>query len=175
MTRQILCGAGKFGWEEEDKFLQPGFQLTQRSDFFLELQSIDTMHRRPIINTRDEPHANSQIYRRFHVILGDSNLSLYANYLKIGTTALLLQALLNGLPLERVPFLADPLQALKNISRDRTWRWRCLTATGRETTAIEVQRTYLALVREFCPAVGDEWAKVLDAWEGVLNDLDASR
>src|SRR5437763_4732430 len=100
VTRQIICGAGKFGWEEEDKFLKPGFQISQRSDFFLELQSIDTMQRRPIINTRDEPHANNQIYRRFHVILGDSNLSLYSTYLKVGSTALVLQALLNGVPAE---------------------------------------------------------------------------
>ena len=76
------------------------------------------MQRRPIVNTRDEPHADRQIYRRFHVILGDSNLSLYSTYLKIGTTALVLQALLNGAPLSRVPVLADPLGALKGISRD---------------------------------------------------------
>src|ERR1700747_2861783 len=98
------------------------------------------MQRRPIINTRDEPHANRQLYRRFHVILGDSNLSLYSIYLKIGTTALVLQALVNGLPLERIPVLADPLQTLKSISRDRSWRWRCKTASDRKTTAIEVQR-----------------------------------
>lgn len=172
VTRQIICGAGKFGWEEEDKFLSPGFQIAQRSDFFLELQSIDTMQRRPIINTRDEPHANSRLYRRFHVILGDSNLSLYSTYLKLGTTALVLQALLNGAPLERLPRLADPLLALKTISRDRTWRWHCLTSAGRKTTAIEVQRSYLRLVREFCPSVTQEWLNVASAWEAVLNDLE---
>jgi proteasome accessory factor A len=171
VTRQVVCGAGKFGWEEEDRFLKPGFQITQRSDFFFELQSIDTMQRRPIINTRDEPHADCQIYRRFHVILGDSNLSLYSTYLKIGTTALVLQALLNGAPKERVPRLADPLHALKSISRDRTWQWHCLGLAGKETTAVEVQRTYLQLVREFCPAVTTEWVEIMDAWEGVLDDL----
>ena len=87
VSRQIVCGAGKFGWEEEDKFVSPGFQVSQRSDFFSELQSVDTMQRRPIINTRDEPHANNELYRRFHVIVGDANLSLYATWLKIGTTA----------------------------------------------------------------------------------------
>ena len=107
VTRQVVCGAGKFGWEEEDKFLKPGFQISQRSDFFFELQSIDTMQRRPIVNTRDEPHANRQLYRRFHVIVGDSNLSLYSTYLKIGSTALVLQAMVNGAPLQRVPVLAD--------------------------------------------------------------------
>ncbi|HWH72034.1 MAG TPA: proteasome accessory factor PafA2 family protein [Candidatus Sulfotelmatobacter sp.] len=172
VTRQVFCGAGKFGWEEEDKFIRPGFQITQRSDFFLELQSIDTMQRRPIINTRDEPHANRQVYRRFHVILGDANLSLYATYLKIGTTALVLQALLNGAPAERVPHLAEPLQALKSISRDRTWKWRCHLADGRETNAMEVQATYLQLVREFCPNVASEWFKLMDDWEEVLKDLE---
>src|SRR5204863_10098932 len=116
VTRQIFAGAGKYGWEEEDKFLQAGFQISQRSDFFSELQSVDTMQRRPIINTRDEPHANNERYRRFHVIIGDSNLSLYSTWLKIGTTSLVLQALLNGAPLDRVPRLADPIQTLKAIS-----------------------------------------------------------
>src|SRR5690242_5093238 len=172
VSRQVVCGAGKFGWEEEDRFLHPGFQISQRSDFFFELQSIDTMQRRPIVNTRDEPHANRQIYRRFHVILGDSNLSLYATYLKIGTTALVLQALLNGAPFARVPALAEPLLALKSISRDRTWRWRCQSDTGAETTAIEVQRDYLQLVREFCPALTSDWMELMNAWEQVLDDLE---
>jgi len=172
VTRQVVCGAGKFGWEEEDRFLQPGFQISQRSDFFFALQSVDTMQRRPIINTRDEPHADNRLYRRFHVILGDSNLSLYSTYLKIGTTALVLQALLNGAPVERLPRLADPLHALKSISRDRTWKWHCQLGNGKETTAIQIQRVYLQTVREFCPAVRTEWIHLVNAWERVLNDLE---
>jgi proteasome accessory factor A len=172
VTRQIICGAGKFGWEEEDRFLKPGFQISQRSDFFLELQSIDTMQRRPIINTRDEPHANRQLYRRFHVILGDSNMSLYASYLKVGMTVLVLRALLNGGPYERLPYLADPLDALKSISRDRSWKWRCLTTGGKETTAVAIQRAYLELVQEFCPGLSEEWQRVVTGWEGVLKDLE---
>jgi len=172
VTRQIVCGAGKFGWEDEDRYLHPGFQISQRSDFFFELQSIDTMQRRPIVNTRDEPHADRQFYRRFHVILGDSNLSLYSTYLKIGSTALVLQALLNGAPLSRIPVLADPLRALKSISRDRTWKWKCLLASGPETTGIEIQRQYLQLVRDFCTNVGDEWRNLMRAWESVLSDLE---
>lgn len=172
VTRQIMCGAGKFGWEDEDKYLGPGFQISQRSDFFFELQSIDTMQRRPIINTRDEPHADRQFFRRFHVILGDSNLSLYSTYLKIGTTALVLQALLNGAPLQRVPLLADPLGALKGISRDRTWKWRCANAAGGETSAIDIQRQYLQLVRDFCTGVGEEWRGLMGAWELILADLE---
>jgi hypothetical protein len=93
VTRQIVAGAGKFAIEEEDKFVAPGFQISQRSDFFSELQSVDTMQRRPIVNTRDEPHANPNLFRRFHVILGDANMSPFATRLKIGTTALVLEAL----------------------------------------------------------------------------------
>lgn len=172
VTRQIMCGAGKFGWEDEDKYLKPGFQISQRSDFFFEVQSIDTMQRRPIVNTRDEPHADRQLYRRFHVILGDSNLSLYSTYLKIGTTAVVLQALLNGAPMERIPFLADPLLALKSISRDRTWRWRCSAASGKETAAIEIQRQYLQLVRDYCTHLGSDWRNLITAWQCVLDDLE---
>jgi len=172
VTRQIVCGAGKFGWEEEDKFVGPGFQLSQRADFFSELQSVDTMQRRPIINTRDEPHANHELYRRFHVIIGDANMSLYSTWLKIGTTALVLQALLNGAPVERVPRVADPIQTLKTISRDRSWKWLCRDVNGYKTSGLDVQRRYLDLVREFCPKLDAEWQGVVTAWDNVLRDLE---
>ncbi len=172
VTRQIFCGAGKYGWEDEDRFLGPGFQIAQRSDFFTELQSVDTMQRRPIVNTRDEPHADPRRYRRFHVIIGDANLSPFSTYLKVGTTALVLQALTNGIPPERIPRLADPLAALVNISRDESWRWRTKTAGGRETSAIEIQRAYLGLVREFVNPTAPEWSAVLTEWSAVLDDLE---
>src|SRR5438477_5483888 len=118
VTRQIVAGAGKFAYEEEDKFLAPGFQISQRSDFFSELQSVDTMQRRPIVNTRDEPHANPTLFRRFHVILGDANMSPFATKLKIGTTALVLEALARN-PKRIYPILNEPLQSLMSISRDQ--------------------------------------------------------
>ena len=172
VTRQIFAGAGKYGWEEEDRFGGPGFQLAQRSDFFSELQSVDTMQRRPLVNTRDEPHADPAKYRRFHVIIGDANLSPFATYLKVGTAALVLQALANGVPPERIPRLADPLAALPAISRDREWKWRVRTAGGRETTAVAVQRAYLELVREFAPPPDPAWAALLAEWALVLADLE---
>jgi len=172
VTRQIFCGAGKYGWEDEDRFLQPGFQIAQRSDFFSELQSVDTMQRRPLINTRDEPHADPAKYRRFHVIVGDANLSPFATYLKVGTTALVLQALLNGAPPDRIPRLADPLAALMAISRDTAWTWAVKTAGGRSSTAIAVQRTYLDLVRAYALPKDDEGLILLREWEAVLNDLE---
>jgi proteasome accessory factor A len=172
VTRQIVCGAGKFGWEEEDKFVGPGFQISQRADFFSELQSVDTMQRRPIINTRDEPHANHELYRRFHVIIGDANMSMYSTWLKVGTTSLVLQALLNGAPVERVPRVAEPIQTLKAISRDRSWKWLCRDINGYKTSGLDIQRRYLELVQEFCPDLDPDWKNVVAAWDEVLRDLE---
>jgi Pup amidohydrolase len=172
VTRQIFCGAGKYGWEDEDRFLHPGFQISQRSDFFSELQSVDTMQRRPLVNTRDEPHANPARYRRFHVIIGDANLSPFATYLKVGTTARVLAALQNGVPSHRIPRLADPLGALQSISRDTEWKWRVRTAGGRTVTAIDFQRQYLELVREFAPPAPGEETDLVAAWDEILTDLE---
>jgi proteasome accessory factor A len=172
VTRQIFCGAGKYGWEAEDRFVQAGFQLAQRSDFFSELQSVDTMQRRPLVNTRDEPHADPAKYRRFHVIIGDANLSPFATYLKVGTSALVLQALVNGAPSERIPRLADPLAALPAISRDLEWKWRVKTAGGRTTTAVEIQRAYRELVREFALPQNQEWCDLFEHWGTILDELE---
>src|SRR5688572_25769712 len=110
VTRQIFAGAGKMGVEGEDAAGQQGiFQIAQRSDFFSVLCSIDTMNRRPLVNTRDEPHADSGLYRRFHVIIGDANMSEFATALKIGTTALVLDLIEKG----KAPQLelANPIEA----------------------------------------------------------------
>ena len=172
VTRQIFAGAGKYGWEDEDRFLHPGFQIAQRSDFFTEIQSVDTMQRRPLVNTRDEPHADPAKYRRFHVIIGDANLSPFATYLKVGTTLQVLRALQQGAPAERIPRLADPLGALRSISRDRTWTWPVRLLDGRPASAIAVQRAYLDLVRSYAPPEDDEGKALLLAWEEILNDLE---
>ena len=137
VTRQIFAGAGKFAIEEEDRFVSPGFQISQRSDFFSELQSVDTMQRRPIVNTRDEPHANPRLYRRFHVIIGDANMSPFATRLKIGTTALVLEALARD-PRRVWPELADPLEALPAISRDPQFRWEVELAGHQTSTALAI-------------------------------------
>ncbi len=172
-TRQIFGGAGKFGREQEDRFVGPGFQISQRSDFFTELQSVDTMQRRPLINTRDEPHADVTKYRRFHVIVGDANLSPFATYLKVGTTALVLQALVNGVARERVPRLADPLGALHSIARDPKWQWPLALADGRPATAVAVQRAYVELVRAGVPQAAEgEWRGLMADWIAVLDDLE---
>ena len=94
VSRQVFCGAGKVGVENpRDGEIAPSFQLSQRADFFEEEVGLETTIRRPIVNTRDEPHADPRKWRRFHVILGDANMSPFATRLKVGTTALVLEAL----------------------------------------------------------------------------------
>ena len=171
VTRQIFAGAGKFAIEAEDKFLSPGFQISQRSDFFSELQSVDTMQRRPLINTRDEPHANPKCFRRFHVILGDANMSPFATRLKVGTTALVLEALVLN-PKRTYSRLADPLFALTAISRDPAFRWEVLLDGGVRSTALAIQREYLAAVQDVCDLTLPERKELVSDWEMVLNDIE---
>jgi proteasome accessory factor A len=171
VTRQIFCGAGKLGLEAESAAGQPGvYQISQRADFFSVLVSIDTMNKRPLVNTRDEPHANANKYRRFHVIIGDSNMSEWATALKVGTTAFVLQLIEAG----RAPELeiAQPIEALKAISRDQSYDWIIELRDGRKISAIDVQRLYLKAVQDADLAEDEEGAWLLREWENVLNDLE---
>jgi proteasome accessory factor PafA2 len=170
ITRQIFAGAGKMGVEAESAASQLGiYQISQRADFFSVLVSIDTMNRRPLVNTRDEPHADTNRYRRFHVILGDSNMSEWATAVKIGTTSLVLDLIERG----EVPQLeiAQPIDANKSISRDQTYDWIIELKDGRKISAIDVQRIYLRAASQLDDA-GDENQWVLREWENVLNDLE---
>lgn len=171
VTRQIVSGAGKFAIEEEDKFVSPGFQISQRSDFFSELQSVDTMQRRPIVNTRDEPHANPNLFRRFHVILGDANMSPFSTRLKIGATALVLEALARD-PKRTYPVLADPLRALLAISRDPKFRWQVALQDNKTSSAVELQRLYWEAVNELCDLSEPAKATLVEDWGNVLTDLE---
>ena len=171
VTRQIFAGAGKLGLEEESAPGQPGvYQISQRADFFSVLVSIDTMNRRPLINTRDEPHADPSKYRRFHVIIGDSNMSEWATALKVGTTALVLELIERGEAPEIE--LAQPIAALKSISRDQNYDWIIELRDGRKISAIDVQRLYLRAAQNAKLGDGEEGAWLLREWEQVLNDLE---
>ena len=173
VTRQIVCGAGKFGWEEEDKFVGPGFQVSQRSDFFSELQSVDTMQRRPIINTRDEPHADREKYRRLHVIVGDSNMSEYTIWLRQGVTAIVLAMIEDG-AIAKDLTLRDPVRAIKEVSHDVTLRRTVELAAGKKLTAIGLQREYHELARKY-QATHElpSWAgEILDHWLATLDALE---
>jgi proteasome accessory factor A len=172
VTRQIFAGAGKMGVEGEDAAGQQGiYQIAQRSDFFSVLCSIDTMNRRPLVNTRDEPHADAQRFRRFHVIIGDANMSQFATALKIGTTALVLDLIES----EHAPQLelANPINATKSISRDQPHDWIIELRDGRKISAIDEQRLYLAAAQEHCDRTDAEIAWLLREWEQLLDDLHA--
>src|SRR5712691_1162863 len=172
VTRQIFAGAGKMGIEAESAASQPGvYQLSQRADFFSVLVSIDTMNRRPLVNTRDEPHADPSVYRRFHVIIGDANMSEWATALKIGTSALVLGLIEEGAAPQIE--IAQPIDATKSISRDQTHDWIIELTDGRKISAIDVQRIYLAAAAEAAAQEPDEEsAWLLQQWEAVLNDLE---
>ena len=170
ITRQIFAGAGKVGIEAESSVAQPGvFQISQRADFFKVLVSIDTMNKRPLVNTRDEPHADANRYRRFHVIVGDSNMSEWATALKVGTTALVLHLIERG----EAPQIeiAQPINALKSISRDQDYDWIIELSDGRKISAIDVQRLYLQAAQKLS-SDDSETLWLLREWETVLNDLE---
>ncbi len=175
VTRQIFAGAGKLGVETEAGLATPGvYQLAQRSDFFHVEASIDTMHKRPIVNTRDEPHADATKYRRLHGIVGDANMSEYATALKVGTTALVI-ALIEQRRIPETLLLANPIDTIKTISRDQDYRWQVMTAQGKTMSAIEHQRQYLALAQKYISDINadkfeTDW--VLVEWEATLDALE---
>ncbi len=180
ITRQIYTGAGKVGTEA------PGltsadvpYQLTQRADFFEEEVGLETTLKRPIVNTRDEPHADAQKYRRLHVIVGDANLSEVATFLKVGTTALVLSMIEDDW-LTRDLLPAKPVQALRHVSYDMTLRRPIELADGTSMTALESQWELHDRARKFaeehgleCIGGDDVGQEVLRRWEEVLTGLES--
>jgi proteasome accessory factor A len=180
ITRQIYCGAGKVGSEAPGVSIdEVPFQLSQRADFFEEEVGLETTLKRPIVNTRDEPHADAQKYRRLHVIVGDANLSEVATFLKVGTTALVLCMIEDDF-LARDLTLATPVQALRRVSYDTELTRPLELADGTTMTALEMQWEYFDRARKYAeehgldgvgaPEVG---ADVLARWEAVLAGLEA--
>lgn len=169
VTRQIFAGAGKVG-VEVDKKTPAAYQLSQRADFFTVEASVDTLHNRPLVNTRDEPHATPRRYRRLHVIIGDANMSEWATAMKVGTTALVVRLLETGW--KPGLKLRNPVGALREISRDPSLTWRLMLEDGRTVSALDIQRHYLAEVQNRLAGSSPdadwtllEWAQVLDALE----------
>lgn len=178
VTRQIYTGAGKVGNEAPGVRLDDvDFQITQRADFFEEEVGLETTLKRPIINTRDEPHADATKYRRLHVIVGDANLSQLATFLKVGTTACLL-ALIEDDALPKEFRFASPVLALRQVSQDLTLSQPLRLDDGRTMTALEVQWELLSRSRKYVEDEGTDNTggevthEVLDRWEGVLNQLE---
>jgi Pup amidohydrolase len=178
VTRQIFCGAGKVGCE------LPGtppdavpFQLSQRADFFEEEVGLETTLKRPIVNTRDEPHADPQKYRRLHVIVGDANMSEIATYLKVGTTALVL-SMIEDDALGTEWLLRSPVRAIREVSHDPSLRRTLVLRDGRRCTALEVQWGLLERAQKYEQSHGlaslgaEVGPDVLRRWEAVLAGLE---
>jgi proteasome accessory factor PafA2 len=178
VTRQVFAGSGRVGIGQDGR--EHGFQLSQRADFFEVEVGLETTLKRPIINTRDEPHADPERWRRLHVIVGDANLCEVATWLKLGTTSLVLSLVESG-------WLADsgldlgveaPVTAMHQVSHDTSLRHLLTLRDGRRLTAVQLQREYHDQARKF---VDDrfgvdadlETRDVLERWGHVLDTLEA--
>nr|WP_281256372.1 depupylase/deamidase Dop [Nocardiopsis flavescens] len=173
VSRQVVVGAGKVGIGADGQ--GTGFQLSQRADFFEVEVGLETTLKRPIINTRDEPHADPDKYRRLHVIVGDANLSEISTYLKLGTTSLVLSMIEDGFISVDLS-LETPVADLRAVSHDPALAHRVKLRDGRRMTALELQGEYLDQARKYVEDrygtdVDPDTADVLDRWESVLTRL----
>jgi proteasome accessory factor A len=171
VTRQVFAGAGRVGIGVEGR--TQGFQLSSRADFFEVEVGLETTLKRPIINTRDEPHADADKYRRLHVIIGDANLAELSTYLKVGTTSLVL-AMIEARALPRDLTIEDPVEALQAVSHDPSLTHKVRLRDGRQLTALEVQQVYLEQAEKFVASQGEsdeQTEDVLRRWAEVLDDL----
>ncbi|HEY1330804.1 MAG TPA: Pup--protein ligase [Actinomycetota bacterium] len=172
VTRQVFCGAGKVLHGPRGAH----YCLSQRAEHIWEGVSSATTRSRPIINTRDEPHADAERFRRLHVIVGDSNMSEFTSLLKIGTTDIVVRMVEENTVMRDLT-LENPIRAIREISHDITCRKKVRLATGRELTAIEIQREYFERASRFMERRGAEGvtAMVLDEWGAALDALGSGR
>jgi len=161
VSRTILCGSG---------IVQGGFQISQRAAYINSVSALDTRQSRPIINTRDEPHADAETYRRLHLILGDANMAEWADFLKLGTTSIVL-TMAEDVFLDGLPELQSPVSALWAISKDPTLKTAVPLANGRSATALEIQQYYLDSARAYFDDRGEEEEQILERWSQVLSEL----
>src|SRR5881628_1219540 len=170
VTRQVYAGAGKVLQTARGAM----YCVSQRAEHIWEGVSSATTRSRPIINTRDEPHADAERFRRLHVIVGDSNMSEYATFLKVGTTAILLRMLEDPSVVLRDLSLDNPIRAIREISHDVTCKRKVKLSSGRELSALEVQAEYLNRAQKFAARKGlsplEEQA--LQMWEHCLTGLE---
>ena len=171
VTRQIFTGNGKVG--SENGRADVAFQISQRADFFEEEVGLETTLKRPIINTRDEPHADSTKYRRLHVIIGDATRAEPQTFLKLGSTALILDALEDGFLTDPIT-LASPVPSVTTVSHDPTLQATLQLDTGATMTALEAQWQYLEWAKKYVDAGGAHPAhtEVVELWESILTDLE---
>jgi len=171
VTRQIFTGTGKVGSENTTD--AANYQISQRSDFFECVMDLNTMVKRPIINTRDEPHTEQDKYRRLHVIVGDANMAEIPTYLKIGTTAIIIEMLDAGWEFPKIS-LQDPVRDIKTVSRDLAVTASLKLANGRATSSVEIQRAYLQSAYEFYNTrdLPPGTKEVLVSWQRILDKLE---
>ncbi len=170
VTRQIYAGAGKVLQTARGAV----FCLSQRAEHIWEGVSSATTRSRPIINTRDEPHADAERFRRLHVIVGDSNMSEYATYLKVGVTSILLRMLEDPGVVFRDLTLEDPIRAIREISHDITCRRKVRLANGREASALEIQQEYLSRAIRYAEAQGfaPQEERALSMWQHCVEAIE---
>jgi proteasome accessory factor A len=172
VTRQMICGAGKVLQTPRGAV----YCVSQRAEHIWEGVSSATTRSRPIINTRDEPHADAERFRRLHVIVGDSNMSETTMLLKVGTTDLILRMIEAGAALRDMT-LDNSIRAIREVSHDITGRSRVRLANGREMSALDIQYEYLNRAKEFTDANGIDaiGKRVLETWERTLGAIEAGR
>ena len=180
VSRQIFCGAGKVGVEHRGIALKgnmsPWFQMSQRADFFEEEIGLETTLKRPLVNTRDEPHCDPVKYRRLHVIAGDANMSEVATFLKVGTTAIVLAMIEDNVFPEHL-VIDDPVRAVRKISHDLSLQTTIAMSDGRQLTALQIQFELYEAALHYAEnfgldavdqSIGED---VLLRWENVLMGL----
>ncbi|GAA2105065.1 depupylase/deamidase Dop [Microlunatus panaciterrae] len=176
VSRQVFTGAGRVGIGQSSK--TAGYQLSQRADFFEAEVGLETTLNRPIINTRDEPHADAARHRRLHVITGDANLSEISTYLKVGTAALVLQVIEAGTLKSNVR-LSGPVTAMRTVSHDTSCSALLELTDGRRLTAVDLQETYLENCRQLVEQRADTFTELalmeakdlLARWQDCLDAL----
>jgi proteasome accessory factor PafA2 len=184
VTRTLFTGSGKVGTEtpalDADSVK---YQISQRAEFFEEVVGLETTLKRPLVNTRDEPHADPKRFRRLHVIVGDANLSEIATLLKLGTTAIVLSMVEDEVVVARDLSLADPVRSLHQVSADLSLRRPLELADGSTATALEIQWELFGAARKYAAeeglaSLGDDGgddgvgALVMEHWEAVLTALE---
>ncbi len=169
VSRQIYTGAGKLLTTPRGT----QFSMSQRAEHIWEGVSSATTRSRPIINTRDEPHADAERYRRLHVIAGDSNMSEYATYVKVGITAAILQMIEDAVVFRDLT-LENPIRAIREVAHDPTCRRRVRLANGRELSALDMQWEYLERAMRYAATSGfpAETQRAVDMWESLLTGLE---
>ncbi|GGB35893.1 Pup--protein ligase [Flexivirga endophytica] len=170
VSRQITCGAGKIATLGH----KPTFCVSQRADHIWEGVSSATTRSRPIINTRDEPHADAERFRRLHVIVGDSNMSETTTMLKLGSAHLVLRMIEDGVSMRDLT-LENPIRAIREISHDLTGRAPVRLANGRELSALQMQAEYFERARSYVDdrnLTDDLTKRIMDLWERTLTAID---